>query len=161
VVGACQLDHSSRWLRRPIPRLWLRFAKSVAVAVLGFGRIFSLPSGYCKLHAADSRFPSLRSAEIVHKFIACFGLLLSWLRFAKWVSFVSQEMSRSVCQWLRTYIFAAYSVLPTHSRPTFAEVGSFGQIFVRSLNGASGTQREHSNKALSLRCKVPRSLLHA
>jgi hypothetical protein len=118
----------------------------------GSGRISSLPSVYYKLHADDSSFLSQLSAEIVHKFIACFGLLLGWLRFAK--------MSRSVCRWLRTYIFTAYSVLPTHSRPTFAELGSFGQIFVRSLNGATRTRREQGNKfALQSSSKFPPRVL--
>ena len=79
---------------------------------------------------------------------------MGWLRFAKNV-----EVSVPVVEDVHFHCLlrTVYSLL-THLR----ESG-----FVRSnfrpqsdLNGASGTQREHSNKAMSLRCKVPRSLLH-
>jgi hypothetical protein len=45
--------------------------------------------------------------------------------------------------------------------PAEPNLGSFGLTSIRALNGAVGAHSEQANKLMSLRCKVPRSLVRA
>jgi hypothetical protein len=167
-VCVCQLDQSSRWPRRLIPRRWVRF---VEFTLRNLGSKPTRLSGSDLLlthHDLRQHFRDFRASvfrQYVHKFIGCLGLLLGWLRFAK---SASESLGHSIGEW--SFLLPTANAVLTftaeigsfgRNRPAEPKVGSFGQISIRGLNDALGAQREQGYEVMSLRCKVPRSLFRA